>query len=166
MNRKEFKKYLILSLCIFLLISSFGCSIRSKGEQTAINDYGMYMSGQYNILKFLQDSLDAKNNRSDFINKLILAKGEFTYLDKIINHVAMPESLKEFHKKGKKLINVALTNASNGKPFNSDISKIEEYIKKLRQMVHELNSIITEDKSASDIYNGLDDLGRRLQLSK
>lgn len=82
------------------------------------------MSGQYNILKFLQDSLNVKNS-SDFINKLILAKGEFTYLDKIINHVTMPESLKEFHEKGKNLIKVTLTDASNGKPLNSDISKIE-----------------------------------------
>lgn len=166
MKCNRISKLLMFSICIILLVSFVGCRVRTKGEQGAVNDYGMYMSGQYNILKFLQESLDVKNDNSDFVNKLILAKGEFIYLDKIINHVAMPESLKEFHEKGKNLINATLADATNGNPLNNDISKIEEYTKKLRQVAHELNSIITEDKSASDIYKGLDDLGRKHKLSK
>jgi len=52
---------------------------------------------------------------------LFLAKGEFIHLDRIINHVAMPESLKEFHEKGKSLINVTLADAADGKPLDNDI---------------------------------------------
>lgn len=166
MNRKKIKTFLILSLGAILLISSLSYNIWSKNEQTAINDYGMYMSRQFDILKFLQDSLDVKNNRSDFINKLSLTKGEFTYLDKIMNHVAMPDSLKIFHERGKTLIDKTLADASSGKSLISNISEIEEYTSKLRQMVRELTSIIAKDKSATDIYKDLDNLGRKLQLSK
>jgi hypothetical protein len=167
MNRKKNKTLLILSLGAVLLIFSLSYSIWSKSEQTAINNYEMYMSRQFEIVNYLQNSLDVKNNRSDFINKLILAKGEFTYIDKIMNHVAMPDSLKIFHERGKTLIDKTMDNASSGKSLNSNISEIEEYTSKLRQMVRELTSIIAKDKkSATNIYKDLDNLGRKLQLSK
>jgi len=71
MRWNQFKKPLILSMLIILLIAFFGCYIRIKGEQEAINDYGMFMSSQYNILNVLQESLDVNNDRSDFVNKFI-----------------------------------------------------------------------------------------------
>lgn len=90
MKNRKLKTIILLLLISILLLSALSYGLWKKREQSAVNDYKMYMAKQYDILNFLQDSLDVRNNTSDFTNKLMLAKGEFTYLDPIIKHVPMP----------------------------------------------------------------------------
>ncbi|ADG81441.1 hypothetical protein [Thermincola potens] len=162
MKNRKLKTIILLLLISILLLSALSYGLWKKREQSAVNDYKMYMAKQYDILNFLQDSLDVRNNTSDFTNKLMLAKGEFTYLDPIINHVSMPKSIIEFHELGKNLVDEILTKASKGKLVQNDISKLEDYTKKLRRMVRTLGLFIAENESASDIYKRLDEFGRNL----
>ncbi|KNZ68185.1 hypothetical protein Tfer_3280 [Thermincola ferriacetica] len=163
MSNNSLPKFAILFLCVIsLLLLALGYGMWKKREQSAVYDYKMYMSSQCQILNLLQAALDMKDKHSDFVGRLMLAKGEFTYLDPIINHVSMPKSIIEFHELGKNLVDEILTKTSKGKLVQNDISKLEDYTKKLRRMVRTLGLFTAENESASDIYKRLDEFGRNL----
>lgn len=158
------KLKIIVSLLVIsiLLLSAISYSMWKKKEQTAVNDYKIYMSKQYAILNFLQDALDKKNEKRTFISSLELAKGEFIYLNPIINHVSMPKSLVKFHNEGKNLVDEILFKASKGEIVENDISKLENYVNRLRRMVRTLGASIVEAKSSKVIFKRLDDIGKTL----
>lgn len=162
MKNRKLKTIISLLLISILLLSALSYGLWKKREQSAVNDYKMYMAKQYDILNFLQDSLDVRNNTSDFTNKLMLAKGEFTYLDPIIKHVPMPKSLIEFHNEGKNLVDEILFKVSKGEMVENDISELENYVNRLRRMVRTLGASIVEAKSSEVIFKRLEDVGKTL----
>lgn len=159
-------KILIISLLSsVLLVSYLGFGTWSKNNEADLNYYANYLTRQSEILKYLQQAIDAKNNRSDLIGFLNLAKGEFAGLDRIINNVKLPDSLRLFHERGKILIDDIFVNAAKGKSIATKIDELERYTAKLRQMVHGLTPIIAEDKTTGkEIYQDLENLSRKIQL--